>query len=213
MERVKKNNKISKYNPPYTFTKFLSDNSRDEWRKDRYNQIANDSKVSSIKYVKRIIKSEDEAVSTRLIHRDNSEINKLRCGSSLKPLFGKDSNNIVGETTVLGVIDRLIDEKEKANNKADNSLERMLKRNPEYKTIKERIEEVKKLTSLEGVSDGDLLFCAENVQNRIMDKVRKNTLPYVIRFDYTQRMTRPINKLINIIKEIAVTNCGIGRPV
>ena len=88
----------------------------------------------------------------------------------------------------------------------------MLKRNPEYRTIKGRIEEVKKLTGLEGVSDGDLLFCAESVQNKIISKLRSNTLPYIIRFDYTQRMTRPINKLINIIKEIAVTNCGIGMP-
>ena len=142
LERVNKNQRLSKYSPPYTFTKFLNDISRDEWRKDRYNQIANDSKISARMYVKRIIKSEDEAVSTRLIHRDNPEINKLRCGSSSKPLFGKDSNNIVGETTVLGVIDRLIEEKEGANNQADNSLERMLKRNPEYRTIKGRIEEV-----------------------------------------------------------------------
>ena len=92
------------YIPGYSFTRYLNDMDRTARRSERYKKIKESNLESSKHYIKYCIKSEDEAISSRLIHRDFIAINKLRLYFNLKP----SREILINQNIEISTITRLV---------------------------------------------------------------------------------------------------------
>ena len=85
-------------------------------RKKRYDKIKKSNLESSKHYTKYCIKNEEEAVKSRLIHRDFSAINKLRLYHNMKPSREIPIAHNIGISTITRLVIKMI-EKDDTNMK------------------------------------------------------------------------------------------------
>ena len=80
-KQIKDGLKPSTFIPDYTFTRYLSDSKKKEWRTTRYHAILSDDNLESSRFYRTFcIKDTREAVRTKLIHRNNKYITQARLG-------------------------------------------------------------------------------------------------------------------------------------
>ena len=151
MDKFQNNPEI--YTPILSFTRYLANRSRKQRRERRYKKIQESTLTTSKVYCKFCIDNMDDAINSKLIHRQYNVYTIIRCGHSYKSMReGAKPMNQIGVSTLHQCVQEVPAKSRGLCIETQSTL--WLK---------------KELTSTSELTDNDVLYCTEAMQNRVID--------------------------------------------